>query len=375
MKNTGRHNSTTRRLVPLVSLILVAGYSAGNLGAASDGIDEFLLPPDGAVSFSAEQSQPLVAPTSGEPMSLPYAHVLPLPEGPIGDPDRTYTFCFSQALAGSTWAVAQADSVALEAARHPNVEVIYRNTDNDPLQQVTDIETCNAQGVDGFVIWPHSVETLTPEIEKLYEEGKVVVGMERTVATRDYSTWIYLDNVQATGDLARQVCADLGGQGVIAETEGAIGSSPQILRRDGFQAGIEETCPDVEIVYTAPTDYSRGQGYEVGLDFLQTGQEVDAWFTHYTEIGVGVDQALADFDLRGTVPHYSIVDGTVAVQNLMDGMFTAIAPWTPVHGDVGLRAAIYHVTGMEVPTDLVLQQPPLITADNAADQLALTWPG
>lgn len=341
-----------------------------------DGVDPLIDAPATAELFQPDDSSaPVTFPTSGEQGILPYANVLPVPDGPIGDPNKTYKFCFSQALTGSTWAVAQADSVAIEAARHPNVEVLYYNTNNDPLKQVADLETCLAQNVDAVLVWPHSVAPLTPEIEKIKASGVPIIGMERTVGTRNYDSWIYLDNKAALYGLAAAVCEQLGGSGTVAETDGAIGSSPQILRRAWFAKGIAEQCPDVKIVDTAPTDYSRAAGYKSATDFLQSdaGKDIDAWFSHYTEIGFGVDQALKDAGL--SIPQYSIVDGKNAVKAVQDGVFAAVAPWTPVHGDVALRDAILQVTGQPFPKDLLLVQPGVITKENADEQIQTTWPG
>lgn len=378
---------TARRGLPIVAAAGVAALVAGCSGGtgASPGsspsdqqvIDEFLLAPSGAQSFDAnyETGERATAPTSKESLVMPYTHVLPVDSGPIGDPNKTYTICLSQALTGSTWAVAQADSVLIEAAKHPNVKVISYNTNNDPLKQVQDLETCATQKSDAILVWPHSVAPLTPQIEKLNGQGIHVVGMERTVATRNYGNWVYLDNAQATADVAQAVCDKLGGQGTVAETDGAIGSSPQILRRQGFVDALKEKCPNVNVVFTAPTDYSRAQGYKVATDFLQSGQgqDIDAWYDQYTEIGFGIDQALKD--ANRDIPHYSIVDGKAAVQAVKDGVFEGVAPWTPIHGDVALRAAIYKIEGREAPKDVLLTQPPLITSENAAQQQQYTWPG
>lgn len=340
-------------------------------------IDEYLLAPADSVVYSAEQVDTfVVGPVTGAELYMPYTDVLPLPDGPVGDPNKTYTICFSQALTGSTWAVAQQESAMIEAARHPNVKILTYNTNNDPLKQVADVDSCLAQSVDAVVIWPHSVEPLTPQIEKVKESGTVVVGMERTVATRDYDSWIFLDNAQATRDLAQAVGEELGGKGVVVEVDGAIGSSPQILRQAGFVDALKELYPDITVEFTAPTDYSRGQGYKVTLDYLQAhpDKEIGAFYSQYTETGFGVAQALADYN-KTDIPQYSIVDGTAAVQGVLDGTFAAVAPWNPLHGDVGVRAALYNVLDMDVPQNILLQQPPLITPANAQEQLRQTWPG
>lgn len=351
--------------------------SSGAAQADKSVIDQFLLAPSDATVFTAKTaSSAVTGPISGGQVYLPYTDVLPLPDGPVGDPSKTYTVCFSQALTGSTWAVEQQESAQIEAARHPNVKMLFYNTNNDPLKQVADVDSCLAQKVDAVVIWPHSVEPLTPEIEKVKAAGTVVVGMERTVATRDYDSWVYLDNAQATRDLAKAVGEKLGGQGTVVEVDGAIGSSPQILRRAGFVDALKELYPNITVEFTAPTDYSRGQGYKVTLDYLQANpdKKIDAFYSEYTETGFGVAQALKDYN-KSDIPQYSIVDGQAAVQGVLDGTFEAVAPWNPLHGDVGLRAALYHLTGKDVPQNILLQQPPLITKENAQEQLQQTWPG
>jgi ABC-type sugar transport system substrate-binding protein len=347
-----------------------------NTLAASD-VDPMLLAPKTAVSYSAQYSKKLVnTPISFGKLSMPYSNVVPLAEGPIGNPKKVYKICMSQALTGSTWAVAQQESVMIEAARHSNVKVIYYNTANDPLKQVADLETCIAQKVDAVLVWPHSVAPLTPMVEKIKKSGIKIVGMERTVATRNYDSWIYLDNAKATADVAAAVCAKLGNKGTVAETDGALGSSPQILRRSGFVDALAKKCPDVKVVFTSPTDYSRGQGYKVATDFLQSpeGQNIDAWYDQYTEIGFGIRQALVDAK-RTDIPQFSIVDGKNAVQAVLDGVFYGVAPWTPVHGDVALRVALQLLAGKKAPKDILLTQPSIITKANAAAVLKQTWVG
>ncbi|GII81838.1 hypothetical protein Sru01_68200 [Sphaerisporangium rufum] len=367
-----------------VSLAVAAGLVAcspqkpsndtANSGASKTVIDKYLLPPADAVAFGSKPGPVEKGPITGAPLSLPYKEVLPLPDGPIGDANKKYTFCFSQALIRHPWAVAQKESVMLEAARHPNVKVIYYNTDNDALKQVQDIDTCMAQKADAILVWPHSVGPLTPEIEKAKKAGFTVVGMERTVATEQYDTWIYLDYKTATKQLAETAGKLLGGKGVVAETSGAIGSSPQILRHEGFVSVMGQEFPNIKVVTTPPTDYSRAQGYKVALDFLQSpdGKKIDAWYVHSGEIAIGIYKAMQELG-RTDIPILTIDGSKPEVQNVKDGTFTAVAPWTPLHGDIAFRVAAYHLLGKEVPKNILLSQPALITSDNAVDQLDKTW--
>jgi ribose transport system substrate-binding protein len=231
-----------------------------------------------------------------------------------------------------------------------------------------------AQKVNAILVWPHSVGPLTPEIEKAKKAGFTVVGMERTVATDQYDNWIYLDYKTATKQLAEAVGKQLGGNGVVAETSGAIGSSPQILRHEGFASALAQAFPNVKIATTPPTDYSRAQGYKVALDFLQSpaGKKVDAWYVHSGEIAIGIYKAMQQLG-RTNIPIYTIDGSKPEVQDVQAGQFKAIAPWTPLHADIALRAALYHILGKDVPKNISLSQPPLITTENAADQLNKAW--
>lgn len=335
-------------------------------------IEEYLLAPEDATVLEADPGPVVTTGITGSEVSLPYASAIPVEEGPIGDPDRQYTFCFSQALIRHPWPVAQKESMMIEEEKHPNLEILYFNTDNDPLQQVKDLESCLNQKVDAILVWPHSVGPLTPVIERAVEAGFPVIGMERTIASDAYDTWVYLDNEEATRQLAEAAGEALGGQGVIAEVTGAVGSSPQILRTYGFHTALKELYPDIEIVTAPPTDYSRSQGLSITLDFLQANPDVDAFYVHSGEIAIGVYAAMEQLG-KTDIPIFTIDGSKPEVVFVQEGKFTAIAPWTPLHGDVALRAAIRHVTGEDVPKNILLAQPPLITGENADEQLERAW--
>lgn len=348
--------------------------AAAGSAASQETIDKFLLPPADAEVVDTAPGSIQTGPITGEKLALPYQNIFALPDGPIGDPNKKYKFCFSQALIRHPWAVAQKESIMLEAKRHPNVEVLYYNTDDDPLKQVQDIDTCMAQKADAILIWPHSVGPLTPQIEKAKEAGFPVIGMERTVATDKYDSWLYLDYKKATGQLADAVCEKLGGKGTVAETSGAVGSSPQILRHAGFVEQLNKVCPDVKVVTTAPTDYSRNEGYKVAMDFLQSpkGKDIDAWYIHSGEIGVGVRKAMEELG-RTDIPIYTIDGSKTDVQYVKDGKFTAVAPWTPLHADIAFRLAAKQIDGEKIPSSVVLNQPELITSENADEELSRAW--
>ena len=322
-------------------------------------VDEFLQPPKDAARV-----------TDGGDAS-PYVGLLPLPDGPIGDPKRRYTFALSQALTGSAWATTQRDSFVRAAARHPNVDVITRNTDNDAGQQVIDIEDCITRKADALIVWPSAVAPLTVVIEKARHAGIVVVGMERNVATRAYDSWIWLDFPGATNALAQAAARKLEGRGTIVEVLGTTGSSSAILRHDGFAKALK-LFPKIRLVTTRATDWSAEAGYQVALGALRSLRTIDAWYVHDSEIARGVSRAMAEIK-RADIPIFTCVDSMQSLVDVQEGRLFAVAPWTPLHGDIAFRAAAYHIQGFPVPKDILLVQPEVITQANVQDWMRRTW--
>lgn len=337
-------------------------------------IDKYLIAPPDAQKVAFAPGPLMTDPVTNSPVQPPFWNAFPVADGPVGDPHRTYTFCFSQALIRHPWPQATRGMMLLEAARHPNVKVLYYNTDNDALKQIQDLETCAAQKPDAIIVWPHSIKPLTPEIEKLYKEGFKIIGGERTVATTDYDTWIFWDDSGETRQLAEAAGKKLGGKGIIAEQSGALGSSPQIIRHYGFSKALAELYPNIKLVSTPPTDYSQAQGYSMALQFLQSGEgkTINAWFVHSGTMALGVAQALKAAG-RSDLPIFTIDGSKAEVRAVQTGAIYAIASHTPLWGDLALRIAIRDVLGKPAPKDLLLEPLPLITKANADDMLQKAW--
>lgn len=341
---------------------------------------EYYLPENAAL-YAPEDAE-LVAPTggpesigpiTGQTLTPGYAEALPVPEGPIGDPSKTYNFCFSQGLANNPWSTAQKESLMIEAARHPNIEIQYTET-NDPSQQVAQIESCVSRGVDGILVFPHSVGPLTPAIEAVCASGTFIIGMERTVDTDCYNSWIFLDYRQGAIDIAHAIGEYLDGEGIVVETQGTMGSSPQILRHEGFVATLETDYPDITLYETSPGEFDRTAAYESALSFLQSpqGSEIDAWYAQYSEMSLGIRAAMEQTG-RTDIPLFTWGDDKSTIAEIMNGNVVAAVPPTPLHADVALRIAIRDLQDEEYPKYVMLEQPALLTAENAEEYGKTTW--
>ena len=360
--------------------LLLTGCAAGNVESAPQSLEDFYLPENAALYAPADAELFLpttglsvIGPITGQLLTPQYSQVLPVADGPVGDPSKTYTYCFSQGLANNPWSTAQKESLMIEAARHPNIEIKYTET-NDPSEQVAQLESCVSQKVDGILVFPQSVGPLTPAIQSICDAGVFVIGMERTVDTTCPNSWIYLDYKQGAVDIANSIGTRLGGKGVVVETQGTMGSSPQILRHEGYVATLATDYPDITMYEATAADFDRTKAYESALSFLQSpqGKQIDAWYTQYSEMALGVYAALKQTG-RTDIPIYTWGDDRSTTGSITRGEVLAAVPATPLHADLALRVAIYALEGKSYPKAIMLQQPLLLTLDNVVEYEKTTW--
>jgi ABC-type sugar transport system substrate-binding protein len=261
----------------------------------------------------------------------------------------------------------------LEAARHPNVKILYFNT-NDASEQVQHLRSCASRKVDGVLVWPQSVGPLTPAIDDLCKQKMLVIGMERTIDSTCYTGWVFLDYKQAAVAMAESIAKKLGGKGIVVETQGTPGSSPQILRHEGFVATMKTKYPDITLYETSPTDFDKTKAYEAALNFLQSekGKKIDAWYTQYGDIALGVRAALEQTG-RTDIPIYTVGDDKLITGAIQRDQVLAAVPATPLHADVALRMAILSIEKKPFPKNVLLQQQELITKDNVAEYEKTNW--
>ena len=309
-------------------------------------VDEFLMPPKEAVT-------PSLAETSRN------GAVLPLEDGPIGEPARTYRFAFLQANGDTEWDAAQFRSLLSEAARHPNVTVLHRCAQNDAGRQIQHVEEAVAEGVDAMILAPVSLGFLTPAVERAQHAGIPVVGMEGNIASRAYDCWIWPDLPNVVGRLGELLVSRLGGKGVVVEVPGPADSSISLLLHDEL-ARVLKQHSEIRLVATRPTNGSEADSHAAVREFLAAGGRAGVWYVHHGRGARGVRRAL-DGRSGSDAAIFATDDGVPIVTNAEEGKLAAVAPRASLHADLAFRAAAYRVLSQPMPKDIVLPAPPVIT--------------
>lgn len=220
--------------------------------------------------------------------------------------EKHYKIGFSNASVSNTWRVAMYDMMKAEAAKHPEVELLYTDANDNAGKQNTDVDDLLAKGIDALLIAPATEAALNPAIEKAFDKGIPVIVFDRRPTTDKYTTFVVTDDVK-NGELSGQRLVDqlkakLGSEkGNVVIIEGFMGSGPQIDRLKGIK-NILDKYPEIKVVADQAADFQRSKGQTVMENILQANKSIDAVISESGESLAGAIDAMKSANrLDGTI--------------------------------------------------------------------------
>jgi ribose transport system substrate-binding protein len=165
---------------------------------------------------------------------------------------KTYRIGMSQCNLGEPWRVQMNADIEQTVKRHPNLELIAKDAQNDSLRQRAQVEELAAQGIDLLIVSPKEAAPLTQPVAEVFKKGIPVIVLDRAVEGEAFTTFIGADNRRIGREAGKWAAQALGGKGSIVELEGLMTSSPGQDRHTGFLEGLElAKHPGLKIVFTA----------------------------------------------------------------------------------------------------------------------------
>lgn len=221
----------------------------------------------------AAQADPAAAPAAGEPAP---AAAEPAPAG------AKKKIGMSQCNLGEPWRVQMNADVKKAADEHADqLEVIYKDAQNDSLVQRSHVEEFVAQKVDLIIISPKEAAPLTEPVAKAFEAGIPVVVLDRAVLGDKYTSFIGADNVKIGREAGKWVAKTLGGKGAIVELKGLMTSTPGQDRHKGFIEGLDQKAnPDLKIVFDADMKWLEPDARKEMESALSRIKKIDLVYAH-----------------------------------------------------------------------------------------------
>ena len=197
------------------------------------------------------------------------------------------------------WAEARALELGMEFDK--------QDGQDDPLTQISIIQTYITQGKDLILLVPTQPDALIPAIAEAYAAGIPVITVNRSAGEgAQVVTEISIDLVEGgrmAGHLASRM---LGGEGRVAMLLGILGSSPQVLESQGFAEYIAANAPGIEVIAEQTTNWDRAQAVAATENLLTRfgPGEIDGIVTQGPDCAaaaIQVIRAMGRYELLGKV--------------------------------------------------------------------------
>jgi ribose transport system substrate-binding protein len=190
----------------------------------------------------------------------------------------TYTIGMSQCNLGEPWRVQMNADIKAAADKYPNLEVIFKDAQNQTLPQRAHVEEFVSAGVDLIIISPKEAAPLTEPVAKAMDAGIPVIVLDRAVLGDKYTCFIGADNVKIGKAAGEWIKQKLGGKGNVVELKGLMTSIPGQDRDEGFRAGIAGS--DIKIIFEADMKWLEPDARQEMESALSRFSKIDLVYAH-----------------------------------------------------------------------------------------------
>lgn len=237
-----------------------------------------------------------------------------------------------------------------EKADELGVNVIMLDAENDPSNQITQVENLIAQKVDCLYIAAVDGDAILPAMDMAEEAGIPLVAVNMTFNTDEDYYYSGPDDVLA-GELEMQSAIDaIGGKGNVCILQGPIGTSAMNDRQEGNDKVLAEN-PDVECLAVQTANWSREEAEALVENWIQAFDQIDAIVAHNDEMALGAIMAIEG---AGLVPGKDIiVTGIDAIEDGCNAVKEG-KQLSTVYQDAGLEGS----QGLQMCYDILNGNPP-----------------
>ncbi|MEI8197250.1 MAG: substrate-binding domain-containing protein [Phycisphaerae bacterium] len=191
---------------------------------------------------------------------------------------KTYTIGMSQCNLGEPWRVQMNADVKAAAEKHSNIKMVFKDAQNDTLQQRAHIEEFVSAGVNLIIISPKEAQPLTEPVAKAMEAGIPVIVLDRKLLGDKFTCFIGADNKKIGKAAGQWVVKTLGGKGKIVELKGLMTSTPGQDRNSGFREGIAGS--EIEVVFEADMKWLEPDARKEMESALARFSKIDLVYGH-----------------------------------------------------------------------------------------------
>jgi ribose transport system substrate-binding protein len=189
-----------------------------------------------------------------------------------------YVIGMSQCNLGEPWRVQMNADIKAAADKHPNLQVIFKDAQNDTLKQRSHVEELISAGVDLIIISPKEAQPLTEPVAKAMDAKIPVIVLDRRVVGDKYTCFIGADNKKIGKMAGEWIVKALGGKGKVVELKGLMTSTPGQDRNSGFREGIKGS--QIEVIFEADMKWLEPDARKEMESALARFNKIDLVYGH-----------------------------------------------------------------------------------------------
>ena len=274
-------------------------------------------------------------------------------EGPKGTEDNPWIIGMSQCNLNEPWRKQMNKDIVDAAAKHDDIEVLFKDAQNDVAVQQNQVREFISQKVDLLIISPKESKPLTAPVAEAMDAGIPVIVLDRAIEGDKYTSFIGGDNLLLGRAVGQYVAKILGGKGKVVELKGLMTSEPGVDRRQGFLDGLGETLGPgkIKIIYSSDCQWLEGKAVDDMQSVLARFDQIDvvyghndpmahgAWVASRAE-GKGREETIKFIGID-SLPHEGV---QYVRQGILDATF-----YYPTLGPEAIETALKILGGQEVP--------------------------
>lgn len=148
---------------------------------------------------------------------------------------------------------------AEQVAATYGAKLVTTNANNNAATQVSNVEDLLAQGVDGLVISPASLDSLKPVLKRAAQANIPVVVEGSDVNSTDVMSRVFATNTSFGQVGGEGLCKIMNGKGKVVMLRGVAGIQAEKDRYDAAKAAMQKCGLDVEGEAFGSWTYAGGQ--------------------------------------------------------------------------------------------------------------------
>jgi ribose transport system substrate-binding protein len=264
----------------------------------------------------------------------------------------TYTIGMSQCNLGEPWRVEMNAQIKTAANKHPNLQMVFKDAQNDTLKQRSHVEEFVSAGVDLLIISPKEAQPLTEPVAKAMDAGIPVIVLDRRLLGEKYTCFIGADNTKIGKAAGQWIAKKLNGKGKVVELKGLMTSIPGQDRDRGFREGIAGS--NLEIIFDADMKWLEPNARQEMESALSRCPKIDCVYAHNDPGAHGAYLAAKQTGREKEMIFVGIdalpQEGVAYVK---DGILDATFQY-PTGGAEAIDTAIKILAGEKVPKEITL---------------------